>query len=145
MVSNGTALAPAVIIKHRYDGVLPAVNLAWDLDDRRRPAPGANRDISRPSLSDLRAAASVDAAPFGGTISAGNPNLRPFMANSHRGVAGVLSGPAGALAVSVFHKTMESFITVETGTTPYGSTGYPLQFLNPGQTGSIVYNVNSRR
>jgi iron complex outermembrane receptor protein len=141
MVSNGTALAPAVI-SHRYDGVLPAVNLAWDLDENVVLRLAANRDISRPSLSDLRAAASVDAAPFGGSIAAGNPNLRPFMANSLEASLEIYQGRAGALAVSVFHKTMESFITVETGMATYGSTGYPLQFLNPSQTGSIVYNVS---
>ena len=140
MVSNGVALAPAVIA-HRYNGVLPAVNLAWDLDENIVLRLGANRDISRPSLSDLRAAASVDAAPFGGTISAGNPDLRPFMANSIEASLEVYQGRVGALAVSVFHKTMDSFITSEGETVPYGSTGYPLQFLNPGQTGSIMYNV----
>jgi TonB-dependent receptor len=140
MVSNGVTLAPAVIA-HRYNGVLPAVNLAWDLDEDIVLRLAANRDISRPSLSDLRAAASVDAAPFGGTISAGNPNLRPFMANSLEASLEVYQGRIGALAVSVFHKTMESFITVDISTKPYGSTGYPLQFLNPGQTGSIIYNV----
>jgi TonB-dependent receptor len=141
MVSNGVALAPAVI-SHRYDGVLPAVNLAWDLDDDVVLRLAANRDISRPSLSDLRAAASVDAAPFGGSITAGNPNLRPFMANSLEASLELYQGRAGALALSVFHKTMDSFITVETGMATYGSTGYPLQFLNPGQTGSIIYNVS---
>ncbi|WP_246263564.1 TonB-dependent receptor [Caulobacter soli] len=140
MVSNGVTLAPAVIA-HRYNGVLPAVNLAWDLDDDIVLRLAANRDISRPSLSDLRAAASVDAAPFGGTITVGNPDLRPFMANSIEASLEFYQGHAGALAISVFHKTMESFITSEEETVPYGSTGYPLQFLNPGQTGSIMYNV----
>jgi TonB-dependent receptor len=140
MASNGVTLAPA-LITHRYDGVLPAVNLAWDLDEDIVLRVGANRDISRPNLSDLRAAASVDAAPFGGTITAGNPDLRPFMANSVEASLELYQGRAGALAISVFHKTMDSFITSEGETVPYGSTGYPLQFLNPGQTGSIMYNV----
>ena len=140
MVSNGVTLAPAMIA-HRYDGVLPAVNLAWDLDDDIVLRLGANRDISRPSLSDLRAAASVDAAPFGGTITVGNPDLRPFMANSVEASLEIYQGRVGAFALSVFHKTMESFITSEEETVPYGSTGFPLQFLNPGQTGSIMYNV----
>jgi TonB-dependent receptor len=140
MVSNGVALAPA-LIAHRYDGVLPALNLAWDIDDHIVLRFGANRDISRPSLSDLRAAASVDAAPFGGTISVGNPNLRPFMANAVEASLEIYRKAGGALAISVFHKTMDSFITSEVETVPYGSTGYPLQFLNPGQTGSIIYNV----
>jgi TonB-dependent receptor len=140
MASNGVTLAPA-LITHRYDGVLPAANLAWDLDENLVLRIGANRDISRPNLSDLRAAASVDAAPFGGTITAGNPDLRPFMANSVEASLELYQGRVGALAISVFHKTMDSFITSEGETVPYGSTGYPLQFLNPGQTGSIMYNV----
>jgi TonB-dependent receptor len=140
MASNGVTLAPA-LITHHYDGVLPAMNLAWDLDEDIVLRLGANRDISRPNLSDLRAAASVDAAPFGGTITAGNPDLRPFMANSVEASLEFYQGHAGALAISVFHKTMDSFITSEGETVPYGSTGYPLQFLNPGQTGSIMYNV----
>jgi TonB-dependent receptor len=141
MVSNGVALAPAVIT-HRYDGLLPAVNLAWDVSDDVVLRLAANRDISRPSLADLRAAASIDAAPFGGSITAGNPNLRPFMANSVEASLEIYQGRAGALAISVFHKSMDSFITVETGMAAYGSTGYPLQFLNPGQTGAIIYNVS---
>ncbi len=141
MVSNGVSLAPAVVA-HRYDGLLPAVNLAWDLDDDIVLRLAANRDISRPSLSDLRAAASVDAAPFGGTITVGNPDLRPFMANSVEASVELYRGHAGAFALSVFRKTMDSFITLETATTPYGSTAYPLQFLNPGQTGAIIYNLN---
>lgn len=140
MASNGVTLAPA-LITHRYDGVLPAANLAWDLDENLVLRIGANRDISRPNLSDLRAAASVDAAPFGGTITAGNPDLRPFMANSVEASLELYQGRVGAVAISVFHKTMDSFITSEGETVAYGSTGYPLQFLNPGQTGSIMYNV----
>ncbi len=100
MVSNGVTLAPAVIA-HHYDGVLPAVNLAWDIDDDIILRVGANRDISRPSLSDLRAAASVDAAPFGGTITVGNPDLRPFMANSVEASLELYQGRAGAFALSV--------------------------------------------
>jgi iron complex outermembrane receptor protein len=141
MVTVGGGLKPA-IIKHSYDGVLPAFNLTLDLSDRLVARLGANRDISRPSLSDLRAAGNVDSNPFGGTISAGNPNLRPFMADSIEASLEFYQGRTGYLAVSIFYKSMDSFITVETAAVPYGSTGYPLQFLNPGQTPASVYNFN---
>ena len=141
MVTVGAALQPAVI-KHGYDGVLPALNLSLNLGGRLVARFGANRDISRPSLSDLRAAGNVDSNPFGGTISAGNPNLRPFKADSVEAALEFYQGPAGYLAISVFYKNMASFITVETAPVAYGATGYPLQFLNPGQTAASIYNFN---
>jgi iron complex outermembrane receptor protein len=141
MVSTGTTLEPAVI-SHRYDGVLPALNLAVDLSPRLVARFSANRNISRPSLSDLRAAGNVDSNPFGGTISAGNPNLRPFLADSVEGSLEFYQGRTGYLAVSLFYKSMDSFITTETTAVAYGSTGYPLQFLSPGQDASAIYNFN---
>lgn len=139
MVTVGTALQPAVI-QHDYRGALPALNLSLDVSDRLVARFSANRNISRPSLSDLRAAGNVDSNPFGGTISAGNPNLRPFMADSVEAALEFYQSPTGYLAVSVFYKNMDSFITVEGAPVAYGSTGYPLQFLSPGQTPASIYN-----
>ncbi len=141
MVNLGAGLVPAVIA-HHYRGVLPAVNVAWDLTDALVLRFGANRNISRPSLSDLRAAGNVDSAPFGGTISAGNPNLRPFLADSVEGALELYQGHSGYLAVSLFYKNMDSFITTETSQVPYSSTGYPLQFLAPGVSPSAPYSFN---
>jgi len=41
----------------------------------------------------------------------------------------------------VFYKKMDNFISSMTTVEPYSATGYPLSFLLPGQTGSILYNV----
>ena len=141
MVTVGASLQPAVI-RHDYAGLLPAFNLTLELGDRGVARFSANRNISRPSLSDLRAAGNIDSNPFGGTVSSGNPNLRPFMADSVEGALEVYQGQTGYLAFSVFYKRMDSFITVETAAMPYGQTGYPLQFLNPGQTAASIYNFN---
>ena len=141
MVSTGVRLEPAVIA-HLYDGVLPALNVAVDLTDNLVARFSVNRNVSRPSLSDLRAAANVDSNPFGGTISAGNPDLRPFLADSIEGSLELYQGRAGYLAISVFYKRMDSFIVSETSTVPYRSTGYPLQFLFQGQSPSAIYNFN---
>ena len=141
MVLTDAVLKPAVI-QHGYDGLLPALTVAVDLSDRLVARFSANRDISRPSLSDLRAAGNVDSNPFGGTISSGNPNLRPFTADSVEGSLEFYQGRTGYLALSLFYKAMDSFITVETAAVPYGSTGYPLQFLNPNQTAASIYNFD---
>jgi iron complex outermembrane receptor protein len=141
VVNTGTTLIPAVI-PHSYDGFLPALNVALDLSDTVIARFSANRNISRPSLSDLRAAGNVNIAPFGGSVTAGNPNLTPFLADSVEGSIEFYQGKSGYIALSAFYKKMDSFITTSTTAVPYGSTGYPLQFLNPGQDGSLIINYN---
>jgi len=139
MVNTGTKLEPATI-HSTYDGVLPAVNLAVDLSPKVVARVSANRNISRPSLSDLRAAGNVNSAPFGGTISAGNPNLRPFLADAVEGALEVYQGRTGYFALSLFYKRMDSFITTATNSVTYGSTGYPLEFLSPGNGPNTIYS-----
>lgn len=138
MVNTGSKLEPAVI-RNDYDGVLPALNLAADVSPSVVVRLSANRNISRPSLADLRTAGNVNSAPFGGTISSGNPNLRPFLADAIEAAVEVYQGRSGYFAVSLFHKRMDSFITTATSAVPYGSTGYPLAFLAPGNGPDTVY------
>ncbi|MDG2527227.1 TonB-dependent receptor [Caulobacter endophyticus] len=139
--TQGSVLLP-VVIKSSYDGFLPTLNLAVDVRENLVARFSANRNISRPSLSDLRAAGSVSFTPFGGTISAGNPNLKPFLADSVEGSLEFYQGKSGYIALSAFYKNMDSFITSETSLVPYGSTGYPTQFQGPGQDGSTMYSFN---
>jgi TonB-dependent receptor len=141
-LNTGTALVPA-IIRHHYDDVLPAANAALDITDAVVLRLSANRNISRPSLSDLAAAGSLTTAPFGGTISAGNPNLKPFMADSIEGSLEYYEGKLGYMALGAFYKNMESFITTQTSQVSYAATGYPLSFLLPGQSPTIPYNYTA--
>ncbi|EJL22134.1 TonB-dependent receptor [Caulobacter sp. AP07] len=140
-LNTGTSLQP-VSIKHKYDGLLPAVNVAIDMSDTLVARFSANRDISRPALGDLAAAGSLTTAPFGGTISTGNPNLTPFTSDSFEGSLEFYDGRVGFFSVGVFYKKLKSFITAQTSIVPYSQTGFPLSFLLPGQDGSILYNVN---
>ena len=139
--TQGAVLLP-VVIKSSYDGFLPTFNLAVDLNESVVARFSANRNISRPSLADLRAAGSVSFTPFGGNISAGNPNLRPFLADSVEGSLEFYQGRSGYIALSAFYKNMDSFITTETAQVPYGSTGYPTQFQGPGQDASTMYGFS---
>jgi len=142
MLNTGTTLTP-VNIPHHYNDFLPAANVAVDLSDDMVWRFSANRNISRPALSDLAAAGSLTTAPFGGTISAGNPNLRPFMADSLETSFDYYDDHRGYASIGVFYKNMESFITSQTTVEPYSATGFPLSFLLPGQTGSIPYNYTA--
>jgi TonB-dependent receptor len=140
-LNTGTSLS-AVSIHHNYNGVLPAANLAVSVTDEVLVRLSANRDISRPALSDLAAAGSLTTAPFGGTISTGNPNLRPFTSDAVEGSVEFYQGRVGFFSVGVFYKKLDSFITTQTSVVPYSTTGFPLSFLLPGQDGSILYNVS---
>ncbi len=144
LLSEGNALVGATLspvsISSDYDGFLPAANLALDLTRSLVFRINANRNLSRPALNDMRAAASISVANFGGTISAGNPNLRPFIADSLDASLEYYDGKRGSLAIGVFYKKMKSFITTETTPVPYNTTGFPTSLLLPGQDPSIVYN-----
>jgi TonB-dependent receptor len=101
----------------------------------------ADRNISRPALSDLAAAGTISTAPFGGGLSIGNPNLKPFTADSVEGSLEYYAGKIAFVSVGAFYKKLNSFISSMSTVEPYSATGYPLSFLLPGQTGSILYNV----
>ncbi|MBU2340412.1 MAG: TonB-dependent receptor [Alphaproteobacteria bacterium] len=142
--SKGSSVTPnglvPVEIRNTYDGFLPAMNVALDLTPSLVARFGANRNISRPGFADLSAAATVRVAGYGGTISAGNPYLAPYTADSVEGALEYYDGTRGSIALGVFYKNMKSFVTSETDQLPYSETGYPLSLLEEGQDGSIIFN-----
>ncbi|MEG3151053.1 TonB-dependent receptor [Sphingomonas sp. ZT3P38] len=135
----GTNLVP-VEVKRSYHGFLPAANLAFDLSRSLVFRLSGNRNLSRPALSDMRAAGTLNLASFGGTIAAGNPGLAPFIANSAEGSLEYYDGKRGSLAIGVFYKYMESYITSETRLVAYNSTGYPLSLLPTGVDPAVLVN-----
>jgi TonB-dependent receptor len=140
-VNSGAAGLQPVSVTPTYRGVLPALNVAFFVQPDLVARFSANRDISRPALSDLEAAGTISTAPFGGSLSIGNPNLRPFTADSVEGSLEYYDGKVGFFSLGAFYKKLNSFISSTTTVEPYSATGYPLSFLLPGQTGSILYNV----
>lgn len=144
LTSKGSSVTDAglvpVEIRTSYDGFLPAANIALDITPKLVARLSANRNISRPALGNLSAAATVRVAGFGGTISAGNPYLMPYRADSFEGSLEYYDGTRGFVALGLFYKNMQSFVTSETSQVPYEDTGYPLSLLEEGQDGSIVFN-----
>ena len=139
---SGASGLEAVSIKHTYDGVLPAANLAVYVNPELVVRLSANRDISRPTLSALAAAGTITTAPFGGSLSIGNPNLKPFTADEVESSIEWYDGRVGFFSAGVFYKKLNAFISSETTVEPYAQTGYPQSYLLPGQTGSILFNVS---
>ena len=142
-LNNGATLSP-VDVKHDYHGLLPAVNIAVDVTPDLVARLDANRDVSRPGLSDMAATGSITTAPFGGTLSVGNPDLKPFLADSVEGSLEYYQGKVGYASVGVFWKNMKQWISTSTIQEPYSATGYPASFLLPGQDPTTTpYTVNT--
>lgn len=142
--SSGTALVGGVLVPvnvtNSYHGFLPAANLAFDLSPSLVFRLSGNRNLSRPALSDMRAAGTLNLASFGGSIAAGNPNLSPFIADSVEGSLEYYDGQRGSLAIGAFYKHMKSYITSETQLVAYNTTGYPDALLPAGVDPSVMVN-----
>ena len=143
-VNTGRGLEQAVF-KRSYSDFLPSLNTVLDLSDRWLWRFSANRNISRPSLNQLRAAGQVGVADQ--FINAGNPNLQRFIADSYE-TSFEYYGPSTSLVIALFYKDMDSFIVQQSVTLPYRQTGYPLEFLafdprvNPDSEFTVSQPVN---
>ena len=140
--SNSGGLQP-VDVKHTYDGWLPALNIAVDLSPTLVARFDANRDVSRPALGDMAATGTITTAPFGGSLSVGNPDLKPFQADSIEGSLEYYQGKSGYISIGFFWKNMKQWISSTTFTEPYSATGYPDSLLVQGETPATTFNVTS--
>lgn len=144
-VSTGSAstdLSASIVGERHGDRFwLPSLEARLSLPHDRIVRFAASRNVNRPDLADLRAAAEVSVSPFGGSIISGNPALRPFKADSVDLAVEQYGGRDGFASVGLFFKHMHSFITSETQVMPYSQTGYPAAFLFDGQSLSTLFNV----
>ncbi len=97
-----------IIVENNYTEVLPSVSVRYELRDDIVLRFTANRSITRPTLSKLAPARSLE--PTQQLGSAGNPLLDPFIANQFDIGAEWYFGEESLLAVTFFYKDMESFI-----------------------------------
>ncbi|MFW8589284.1 TonB-dependent receptor [Glaciecola sp. 2405UD65-10] len=133
-----------------YSGVLPTVNLAWDATDNLVLRASFGKNITRPSLSALNAAGTVQNDPTstnGLSISAGNPKLEPFKSNNFEMGAEYYFDEVGYVSFAYFNKSIDNFIVTNTQDMAYSDTGYALSFLgavdelgNP-QTADTIFTV----
>lgn len=145
VTTNGvtSAVLVPVVIRHHYNDLLPSLNVAVDLSDSLVARISADRNISRPALGDLAAAGTLTTAPFGGTISAGNPNLKPFKADSAEMSLEYYEDKSGYLSIGGFYKNMQDYITSTTKMVPYSSTGFPVSLLFDPSNPDVLYNYTA--
>ena len=128
-----------VKIENSYSEVLPAFNLVFDLSDETLFRVSGSRNISRPNLGDLRAAANINIA--GNSITNGNPELEPFIASSFEASVEHYFGDINYIALAAFTKDLQSFIVTETRAVTFDETGLPPEFLTEDRVGQM-FNIN---
>jgi TonB-dependent receptor len=138
--TNGVTTLQPVSVGTRNDGWLPVLNIALDITPKLIARASASRNVNRPGLPQLAAAGTLTVAPFGGTVSVGNPFLRPFRSTSAEAGLEYYMDRNGFLSAGFFWKNLDSFITSETSQVPYSATGFPVSLLLPGQDGTTAYN-----
>ncbi|MBY9064388.1 TonB-dependent receptor [Sphingomonas yunnanensis] len=138
--TNGVTTLEPVTARTSSEDWLPALNVALDLTQRLVARGSVARNVNRPGLAQLAAAGTLTVAPFGGTVSVGNPYLAPFRSTSAEGGLEYYMDRNGFASVGFFWKDLDSFITSETSQVPYSATGFPVSLLLPGQDGTTPYN-----
>jgi iron complex outermembrane recepter protein len=136
-----------------YWDVLPSLNLSMRFDSDFVIRFAASRQIQRPRLDDLRVALSYGLEVANASNcpvalpclagSGGNPDLRPYRANSFDLNFEKYFGQSGVISLQLFHKDIKSYI--DRTRLPFDFTGYPLPVGLPPATliGSVDTSFNT--
>ncbi|WP_024461791.1 TonB-dependent receptor [Marinimicrobium sp. LS-A18] len=116
MTSSGATEDPvtgeAILLSedNAYTDVLPSTNIVWEIEEDLLLRANISRNITRPGLGSLSPTV-TGVTPINGNISRGNPNLDPMRASAvDLGLEWYFDSEA-LLAVTLFHKDIESFIS----------------------------------
>lgn len=126
--STGFNNGALVTIERDYTNTLPSLNLAWEVTDDVVLRGAASRNITRPALGNLTPGGSVDS--FTRRVTAGNPFLEPFKADSFDASAEWYFSDEGLLAAAFFYKDVKSFVATESVFMPYNQSGFPLDLVD---------------
>jgi iron complex outermembrane receptor protein len=104
---------------HDYDEGLPSANLVWELRPDFQVRFGASRVMARPDLTSLVGSTSVTVSGTSLSVKTGNPDLKPFLANSYD-LAFEWYPMRGALvSLALFRKDIISLVTTNTVNIPF--------------------------
>ena len=108
-----------------YSNVLPSLNLNFELADDQYVRFGAAKTMARGRMDDMKAgnSASIDPISRAWSGSGGNPQLKPWLANSIDLSYEKYFGKNSYFAVAGFHKKLLNYIYTQT--TEYDFTGIP--------------------
>lgn len=97
-----------------YTDILPSLNARLNVRDNLIVRFDASRVMTRPTLSDLSPAQSIQTNPGNETISHGNPDLQPFRASQVESSIEWYFDRLSLLSFAAFYKNIDSFVTQQT-------------------------------
>jgi iron complex outermembrane receptor protein len=97
-------------VTRKYDDVLPALNLVYDISDSLLVRFGASQVMTRPNLAQLNPGAAVSVSGNARTVTAGNPDLEPFRADAYDLAFEWYFASESLVSVALFYKDIESFV-----------------------------------
>ncbi|MBT9486158.1 MAG: TonB-dependent receptor [Rubrivivax sp.] len=131
-----------VTTSQTYDDFLPAVNVAANLRPDLVLRLAAAKVMARPQLGFLNPGGSITTTG-NLSITSGNPNLKPFRANTFDTGLEWYFAPQAFLGVGLFHKDIDTYIQTLRVNVPYSETGLPLSLLPESFTGDEVFQVTT--
>lgn len=104
--------------KHSYTNLLPSLNLSYEINPSLIVRLAAARVMQRPDMNLLAQASSPNASsgpppagtPWRGTLSMGNPALKPYLANQFDLSIEQYIGRRGLAAVAIFAKDVKNLV-----------------------------------
>ncbi len=116
---NGVSTFAPVSQKRNYTNFFPTVQLRYDLADDLVARATYSTGIARPGFLQLVAGSRVDLGAQ--TVVVGNPNLKPFTANSFDGSLEYYLTNSGVVSVGLFDKEISDYVLSR----GFFSTSYP--------------------
>ena len=103
--------APAAITATRqYDNTLPSLNMVLEPHENFLIRFAAAKVMARPNLSNLTPSVTVSVSGSSHTVTAGNPNLNPFMAKAYDLSFEWYFSRGSLFSVALFKKDLDSFV-----------------------------------
>ncbi len=142
ITQGGVTSFSYVTTENEYRDFLPSFNLAFEPLESLVVRLGVAKVMSRPTLGDLTPGGSV--APTTRTVSYGNPLLDPFRATNYDASIEWYFQKEGLLALAVFYKDIDSFITSITEPIPFNQLGLPNDLLQNAAQPTDIFQVTRR-
>jgi TonB-dependent receptor len=109
VVQIGTKFAPLEVTNDYWD-IFPSVNARFDLSDDIVARASFQRGVARPSFGQVRVGAAINDTSTPGTVTGGNPNLRPeYTWGTDASLEWYLPGD-GLLSVSGFYRWVDDVL-----------------------------------
>jgi TonB-dependent receptor len=131
-----------VTVENRYTDWLPAFNIAANITDEFIIRLAAAKVMARPQLGNLNPGGTISTTG-NLSVTAGNPLLKPFRANTVDASFEYYHGKNAFIGVGLFYKDIGTYIQNLRTTIPFNQTGLPLSLLPPNFTGDEEFQVTT--